>query len=109
MARIDSPRLKWEYLNQLVEFRAAQLVEFNNRSEQLQPTCSVRRARVRCVAQITFAPLHDRHSHWSMGPMSIAMISCQHLYGRVSHTAQVLGQFSTILSDVAHLEIDWNE
>ncbi|KAH9172872.1 hypothetical protein EDB89DRAFT_841574 [Lactarius sanguifluus] len=108
VARVDCPQLNRiyiDFMNQLVDFQVAQFSTFINRSFGPKLT-SFRHAQVSFInGWVTFAlnPSANRPS-WDRHPAT-TMISCEELDWQVSHTAQVLSQFSAILSNVVHLRL----
>jgi hypothetical protein len=101
-ARIDGPQLTWiytDYLNQLVDFQVAQLFKFIERS--VGPIVTTRsHVEVSFVrGKIAFA---YTDASW-IRQTAMTCVSCQGTDWQVSHMAQVLSQFSTILSNVVHL------
>ena len=108
VSRIDSPqldRILIDYFNQLVDFQAAQLSKFIDRSVGSAITPSRH-------AHVTFSDdwvSFDMHRHanrppWTWYPARTT-ISCEGIDWQVSHIAQVLSHFSTTLSNVVHLKL----
>ncbi len=104
VAQIDSPQLGQIfifYLNQLVDFRVAQLSQFVDRSVGPEITL-FRHAQVTFVSDwVSFTTYH----HETRLPVR-TLISCQRIDWQVSHIAQVLSQFSATLSNVVHLKLE---
>jgi hypothetical protein len=101
-ARIDVPRLAviyTHYLNQLVDFQVAQFFKFIERSVGPILTASSHVEVTFSRGKISFAPT-DASGNWRPAK---TYVSCQGTDWQVSHMAQVLSQFSTILSNVVHL------
>ena len=108
VAQIDSPQLDRTfivYFNQLVDFRAARLSEFIDRSIGPKVT-SFGHAQVTFFSHwVTFDMyLHEIHPSSDSGSATIT-ISCEGIDWQVSHIAQVLSHFSTTISNVVHLKL----
>ena len=108
VSQIDSPQLDrtfMVYFNQLVDFRAARLSEFIDRSIGPKLTLFGH-------AQVTFFNdwvtvdmyLHGNHPSSDSGSATIT-ISCEGIDWQVSHIAQVLSHFSATISNVVHLKL----
>ena len=109
VARIDAPQLialSVSYLNQLDDFRVAQLRMFVDRT--IGPKlASSRSARVEFYGNlVTFriSP-HAFDSHLDT-PYAITSGLSQGMDWQVSHIAQVLNHFSAALSNVVHLNLE---
>ena len=103
--RIDAPqlgRIEIRYLNQLVDFRVAQLARFIDRSVGPKLTL-FKCARVSFDSRrVTFDMSHET------GPYQEQLsttLSCQGIDWQVSHMAHVLNQFSTTLSSSAAVNL----
>ena len=109
VSRIEALRLDQifiVYLNQTADFQVAQFSKFVNRSVGAKSN-PFGHAQVNffssCVAFTTYhhayhPPCWDRHA-------ARTVVSCTGIDWQVSHMAQVLSQFSTTLSNVAHLTL----
>ncbi|KAH9065000.1 hypothetical protein EDB87DRAFT_1680166 [Lactarius vividus] len=89
----------------LVDFQVAHFSGFINRSFGPKLT-QFKHAQVSFInGWVTFA-MNDRANRpsWDRHPAT-TMISCEELDWQVSHVAQVLSQFSAILSNVVHLRL----
>ncbi|KAI9439691.1 hypothetical protein H4582DRAFT_1942279 [Lactarius indigo] len=108
VSRIDSPQVNGifvNYFNQFVDFQVARLSEFINRS--LGPEVTLfRHAQVSFFSDKVFFTMYRQANHPG-GDLRTArtLILCQGIDWQVSHIAQVLSQFSTTLSTVAHLKL----
>jgi hypothetical protein len=108
VAHIDSPQLERTfivYFNQLVDFQAAQLSEFIERSVGPKLTL-FSHARVTFFSDwVTFNMyLHENHPSSDLGSATIT-ISCEGIDWQVSHIARVLSHFSATLSNLVHLNL----
>jgi hypothetical protein len=108
VARIDGPRLSrihTVYLNQVIDFHVAQLSDFIDRA--LGPRLTLfKHAEVTFVRDFVSFDLYPQTYHPSSdwGLVRIA-ISCKGIDWQVSHMAQVLSQFSAILSNIVLLQL----
>jgi hypothetical protein len=106
--RIDGPQLnhiRTVYFNQIVDFQVAQLSDFIDRT--LGPKLTLfRHAEVTFVRDFVSFDLHPQSYHPSSdwGPVR-TVISCDGIDWQVSHLAQVLSQFTAILSNVVLLQL----
>ena len=115
VARIDAPQLDEIhicYLNQLDEFRVAQLPRFIDRSVGPKLT-QFRFAQVGFYGHFvnfhTYRNANDSESS-SESPSAPTAVLCEGLDWQVSHMAQVLSHFSATLSNVVHLKLEvWHE
>ena len=108
VARIDGPqlnRIHTVYLNQIVDFQAAQLSDFVDRSVG-SGLALFRHAEVTFARDFVSFDLYPQTYHPSSdwGVVRTA-ISCKGIDWQVSHMAQVLSQFSAILSNVVLLQL----
>jgi hypothetical protein len=106
LARIDAPQLNQVlifYLNQLVDFQAAQLSRFIDRS--LRPELTLfRHAHVTFFAnKVCFVMSQDPSWDWCS---ATAVVPCAGIDWQVSHITQVLSEISATLSNVVHLKLD---
>ena len=108
VARIDGPQLKQikiSYLSQVLDFQVAQLSKFFDRSvgPEISP---FRHAKVRFdTHSVTFDMYRpSNHPVLDWHPVR-TMVSCRSFDWQVSLMAQVLSQFSPILSTVVHLDL----
>ncbi len=108
VARIDGPQLDWIlvfYLNQLVDFRVAQLSNFIDRSVGPKLTL-FRHARVSFLSdEVTFTMYRHANRPYSGCDPATTSILCEDDW-QVSHIAQVLSHLFATLSTVVHLELD---
>ena len=108
VARIDGPqlnRIHTVYLNQIVDFQAVQLSDFVDRSVG-SGLALFRHAEVTFTRDSVSFDLYPQTYHPSSdwGVVRTA-ISCKGIDWQVSHMAQVLSQFSAILSNVVLLQL----
>ena len=108
VARIDGPqlhRIHTVYLNQIVDFQAAQLSDFIDRSVGSGLTL-FRHAEVTFSRDTVSFDLYPQTYHPSSdwGVVRTA-ISCKGIDWQVSHMAQVLSQSSAILSNIVLLQL----
>jgi len=107
VGQIDSPQLVYievTYLNQLVDFQAAQLSEFIDRSVGPELT-SLGRAHFDFRNDfVSFNVTHQNYPAVGGVPFKLC-ISCKGIDWQVSHMAQVLSQFPATLSTIQHLAL----
>ena len=108
VARIDGPqlnRIHTVYLNQIIDFQVAQLSNFIDRAVGPRLTL-FKHAEVTFVRDIVSFDLYPQTYHPSSdwGLIRTA-ISCKGVDWQVSHMAQVLSQFSAILSNIVLLQL----
>jgi hypothetical protein len=106
VARIDAPQLNQIlifYLNQLVDFQAAQLSKFIDRS--LRPELTLfRHAHVTFFDdKVCFVMSQDPSWDWCS---ATTVVPCAGIDWQVSHITQVLSEISATLSSVVHLKLD---
>ena len=108
VARIDGPqlnRIHTVYLNQIVDFQVAQLSAFIDRSIGSVLTL-FRHAEVTFVRDSVSFDLYPQTYHPSSDWGIVRTeISCKGIDWQVSHMAQVLSQFSAILSNIVLLQL----
>ena len=108
VSRIDSPqlnRIHTVYLNQIVDFQAAQISAFINRSIGSGLTL-FRHAEVTFVRDSVSFDLYPQTYHPSSDWGIVRTeISCKGIDWQVSHMAQVLSKFSAILSNIVLLQL----
>ena len=106
VAQIDSPQLDQTfivYFNQLLDFRAAQLSEFIDRS--VGPKLALlTHARVTFFSDWVTFNMYLNENSSDLGPATIT-ISCEGIDWQVLHIAQVLSHFSATFSNVVHLNL----
>ena len=108
-AHIDAPRLcsiDITYFNQL-DFRVPQLSEFVRRTENLNLSQSrLSHGRIRISSLYVELDFQEEGHH---GTCLTLRISCKWLDWQVLHLAQILGQFTALVSNVDYLSIDEND
>jgi hypothetical protein len=111
VSRIDGPRLKGIFIdcfNQIVDFQAAHLSQFIDRSvgAEINPS-RPRRIHVTFFSdKVSFTTYHHTyHPCWDQRSV-IPTILCKGIDWQVSHMAQMLSYFSATLSSVVHLKLD---
>ena len=109
VARIDSPqldRIYIDYLNQIVDLQVAQLSKFIDRSVGPELT-QFRHAQIGFISGwSTFTMYRHANQPSSDRYSATTVISCKGIDWQVFHMAQVLSQFSAILSNVVHLDLE---
>ena len=111
IARIDAPLLADTFIhlfNQLFDFEVPRLCQFIERSELDRSTrCSLefRKESVYFVAGRGFSPPTPVHH---LDRCMYVEIKCEGIDWQVSHIYQALNQLSAVLSDVAHVKINFN-
>ncbi|KAH9167924.1 hypothetical protein EDB89DRAFT_1909676 [Lactarius sanguifluus] len=109
VAQMDTPRLDYfriSYFNQL-DFQVPQLSRFIVRTQSLY-LARFKRARVDFGANDVYVSLYCEREELLESHFSL-QISCQGLDWQVSHVAQTLSQFATLLSNIGDLSIDARE
>jgi hypothetical protein len=108
VSRIDGPQLNWihtVYLNQVVDFQVTQLSNFVYRSVGPRLTL-FKHAGVTFIRDSVSFDLYPQTYHPSSDWALVrTAISCNGIDWQVSHMAQVLSQFSAILSNVVLLQL----
>jgi hypothetical protein len=108
VAGIDGPqlnRIHTVYLNQVVDFEAAQLSDFIDHS--IGPRLTLfRHAEVTFVRDFVSFDLYPQTYHPSSDwGLVRTVVSCKGIDWQVSHITQVLSQFSAILSNIVLLQL----
>ena len=111
IARIDAPLLAdtfIHFINQLLDFEVPQLCQFIERSELDRSTrCSLefRKEFVYFVAGRGFSPPTPVHH---LDRCMYVGIACEGIDWQVSHISQALNQLSAVLSNVAHVKVNFD-
>ena len=108
VAQFDSPQLEGidiTYLNQLIDFQAARLSKFIDRSVRPKLTPFEHAQVYFHDSEVAFGMYHHgNHSAQEQVP-ALTIIKCKGIDWQVSHMTQVLSQLSPTLSIVNHLKL----